>query len=100
MVYNISYEVASAAFLVILYVYIRLQYSSKSQVNKEFEKLTLSMLAANVFDVVSAITISYGGQLPRWINWFTNTVFFVGVVYMGYQFTVYSRACVYRKELE
>ena len=100
MVYNISYEVASAAFLVILYVYIRLQYSSKSQVNKEFEKLTLSMLAANVFDVVSAITISYGGQLPRWINWFTNTVFFVAVVYMGYQFTVYSRACVYRKELE
>ena len=100
MVYNISFEVASTFFLAILYVYIRLQYSNKSQVNKEFKKLTLCMLASNVLDVVSAITISYGSQLPRWVNWLTNTVFFVSTAYMGYHFTTYSRACVHRKELE
>ena len=100
MVYNISFEVASTFFLAILYVYIRLQYSNKSQVNKEFKKLTLCMLASNVLDVVSAITIGYGSQLPRWVNWLTNTVFFVSTAYMGYHFTTYSRACVHRKELE
>ena len=100
MVYNISYEVASAAFLVILYMYIRLQYSHKSQANKEFERLTIYMLVTNVSDVVSAITISYGSQLPRWINWITNSIYFISVIYLGYQFTVYSRACVKRKEME
>ena len=75
MVYNISYEVASAAFLVILYMYILLQYSHKSQANKEFERLTIYMLVTNVSDVVSAITISYGSQLPRWINWITNSIY-------------------------
>ena len=91
MVYNISYEVASAAFLVILYMYIRLQYSNKSQVNKEFKRLTLFMLATNVFDVVSAITISYGSQLPRWVNWLSNSIFFIFAVFVYDLFIIYPR---------
>lgn len=99
-VYNICFEVASAAFLVILYIYIRLQYSRQSEANKAFEKLTLYVLAANVADVVSAITLSYARELPHWINLVTNSAYFILIAFLGYQFTVYTQACVKRKEME
>lgn len=99
-VYNISFEVASSAFLVILYIYTRLQYSHTSQVNKEFERLTLYVLAANVVDVVAAITLTYALVLPRWVNLVTNSAYYVLAAFLGYQFTVYSRACVNRRKAE
>ena len=49
--YNISYEVASIIFLILLLFYIRLQYDTSSRLNKEFRKLTWIGLIANVLDV-------------------------------------------------
>ena len=62
--YNISYEVASCIFLVILLFYIKLQYDTSSKLNKEFRKLTWVGLIATILDVTSAITISYAGHIP------------------------------------
>lgn len=99
-VYNICFEVASAALLIILYIYMRLQYSHQSQANIEFERLTLYMLTANVSDVVSAITLTYASMLPRWVNMITNTIYFVASIFLGYQFAVYSKSCVTRRKKE
>ena len=57
--YNISYEVSSIIFLILLLFYIRLQYDTSSRLNKEFRKLTWIGLIANDLDVATAITISY-----------------------------------------
>lgn len=96
LVYNISFETASIFFLVILLICIKLQYSTKSEINREFQKLTLLVLCANVLDVATAITISYGKILPEFINLFLNSVYFVADALMGYQFMYYSRLCVDR----
>lgn len=64
LVYNIDFGVTAAAFLVLLYIYVRLQYSSSSEVNRTFQKVIMITLAADILDVVTAITISYGSVLP------------------------------------
>lgn len=95
--YNIYFEVAAAIFLMIMFVFMKLQYSTRSQINKEFQKLTLIVLFADIMDVVTAITISYGAVVPRWANILLNTLYFVLNVVMGYQFMYYSRICVYKE---
>lgn len=96
LVYNINFEIASAFFLVILFICMKLQYSTKSEINKEFQKLTLLILCANVLDVATAITISYAKVIPEFVNLFLNTVYFVADAFVGYQFMYYSRLCVGR----
>lgn len=96
LVYNISFETASAFFLVVLYICMKLQYSTKSEINKEFHKLTLLVLCADVLDVATAVTISYAKVLPEYLNLFLNTAYFVVDALVGYQFMYYSRLCVDR----
>ena len=96
LVYNIYFEIASAFFLVILFICMKLQYSTKSEINKEFQKLTLLILCANILDVSTAITISYAKVIPEFVNLFLNTVYFVADAFVGYQFMYYSRLCVGR----
>ena len=94
--YNISYEVASTIFLIILLFYIRLQYDTHSRLNREFRKLTCVGLIATILDVITAITISYAGIVPTEVNILLNTLFFVLVAALGYQVTYYNLYYVYR----
>lgn len=97
LVYNIYFEVASAVFLVILYIFMKLQYNVQSGINREFRRLTLLVLLANVMDVVTAVTISYAAVLAVWVNLVLNTAYFAADAFVGYQFMYYSRLCVDRK---
>ena len=74
LVYNINYEVASTAFVFILYTYAQVQYNLKSEVNKEFRRLMIYVLFANITDIVSAITVSYYTVVPLWINMIMDTL--------------------------
>ncbi len=96
LLYNISFETASAFFLVVLYICMKLQYSTRSKINKEFQRLTLLVLCADVLDVATAVTISYAGVLPIPLNLFLNTAYFAVDALVGYQFMYYSRLCVDR----
>ena len=93
--YNISYEVASCIFLVILLFYIKLQYDTSSKLNKEFRKLTWVGLIATILDVTSAITISYAGHIPVVVNILLNTLYFVAVAALGYRVLYYCLFYVY-----
>ena len=97
LLYNIYFETASAIFLIILYIFMKLQYNTQSKINQEFQKLTLLVLFANIVDVITAITISYASILPHWVNLFLNTVYFVSDAFVGYQFMYYSSLCVDRE---
>lgn len=88
--YNISYEVASTIFLVILLFFIRLQYNMDSDLNKEFRKLTVIGLIATALDVISAITISFPGVVPGLVNLVLNTLYFASVAALGYQLMYYD----------
>ena len=88
--YNISYEVASTIFLVILLFFIRLQYNMDSDKNREFRKLTVIGLIATILDVVSAITISFSSVVPGQFNLVLNTLYFASVAALGFQLMYYD----------
>ena len=94
--YYISYEVASTIFLIILIFYIRLQYDTRSKLNKEFRKLTWFGLIVTVLDVTTAVTISYAGVVPIEVNILLNTLYFASVAALGYQLMYYNIYYMYR----
>ena len=98
--YNISYEVASIVFFSILFFYISLQYDTHSRLNKEFRKLTLLGLIATIFDVTTAITISYAFAVPVSVNILLNTLYYVAVAALGYQVWYYNMYYVYRDSIK
>ena len=98
--YNISYEVASTIFLIILLFYVRLQYDTHTRLNKEFRKLTWVGLIATVLDVTTAVTISYAGIIPMEVNILLNTFYFVSVAILGYQVMYYVLYYVYRDRMK
>ncbi|MGN0318857.1 MAG: ATP-binding protein [Lachnospira sp.] len=94
--YNISYEVASIIFLVILLCYFKLQYDTNSRLNNEFRKMVWFGLIATILDVVTAITISYASVVPVGVNTILNSVYFMSVAVLGYQLAFYNYLYVYK----
>lgn len=92
MKYNIYFEAAAIAYLVVLNIYIRLQFSNNSQSNKYFRRLAAMMLFAVIMDVITAVTISYHQFVPIWANVTLNTIYFAADIVMEYVFVMYC-AC-------
>ncbi len=92
LLYNIYFEVSAFAFLIVLNMYIRLQYPSESPSNRLFKRLALVLLLAVTLDVTTAITISYALYVPIWLNVVLNTMYFIADVVLEYQFVLY---CTY-----
>lgn len=99
LLYNIDFELAVIGYLITMYVFLHIQYSGQSEINKKFRRLTFFVLLSDIMDVGTAVTISYGGMLPVWLNAVMNTVYFGLVSGMAYYFLGYVAAYVYsRKE--
>lgn len=96
--YNVCYEVASTIFLIELLFFIKMQYNTKSILNKEFCKLTWLGLIATILDVTTAITISYAHRISVQLNTVLNTLYFVSVALLGYQLMYYDLLFIYRNE--
>ena len=92
--YNIWFGVSGVIFMVILVVYLRISYSMESKRNHEFFKVAIYVLLADAFDVITAITISYGAVVPLFLNVTLNTCYFVLNALLSYQFLRYSQLCV------
>ncbi len=80
--------------MVILVTYLRISFSMESRRNHEFFKLAIYVLLADLFDVITAITISYGAVIPPRLNTVLNTAYFVMSALLSYQFLQYSQLCV------
>ena len=94
--YNISYEVASTIFLVIMLCFFKLQYDTNSKLNNEFRKLIWFGLMATILDVITAITISFASVVPIGVNTVLNTVYFMAVAVLGYRLAYYNYLYVYK----
>lgn len=98
LIYNIDFEVAAIAFLVIVNIFLRVRYAAETEVNREFRKLALYVLIACLLDVATAVTISYGDRIPPVVNLLFNTVYVGMDIIVGFQFMQYISAYVYRKK--
>lgn len=94
--YNISYEVSSTIFLIVLLFFIKMQYDINTDLNREFRKLAWMGLVATVLDVTTAITISYAHIILVQLNTILNTLYFVSVALLGYQMMYYDLLFIYQ----
>ncbi len=95
MTYNIYFEAAAIAFLAVLNIYIRLQYSSAVPRNKQFKQLALVMLAAVTLDVITAVSIDHADKVPVWLNMLLNFMYFFSDMMLEYFFVMYCMICVF-----
>lgn len=98
MLYNIYFEASAIVFLVVLNIYIRLQFTDTSPSNKYFRYLAASMLVAVVLDVCTAVTISYYQYVPIWVNTALNTLYFSADIVMEYIFVMYCACATFGKK--
>lgn len=94
LIYNIDFEVAGVIFILVIYAALRIFYSDKSEVNKKFKQLVKCTLAAEIMDIVTAVTISYGSVISPELNIIANTVYFALTFSLGYTLLRYVESYV------
>lgn len=94
LIYNIDYEIVGALFVLVVYAASSIYYSNQSEVNKKYKLVVKCILAAEIMDIVTAITISYGSVVPPKLNIFVNTVYFALAFSLGYSFLRYVESYV------
>ncbi len=99
MVYNIFFEAAAIAFLLVLNLYIRIQYNSKPLTNRLYKRLGVILIVALTLDVTTAMTISYAFGVPIWLNMGLNFLYFASDILLEYQFVMYCVVCVFERRV-
>lgn len=89
LIYNIDFEIVGLIYVLVVYAALKIYYSNQSEVNKKFELVVECILATELMDIVTAITISYGSVIPSKLNIFANTVYYILAFSLGYCFFRY-----------
>lgn len=89
MLYNINFEVAAVAFMLLFYLLLKAQYPKELQNIHYFANSLLFYIVATVLDITSAISISYAALLPYWVNMIANTAYVLSVLIFFYSFERY-----------
>ncbi len=77
MKYEIDFLVAGLIVLAVLFVYLKSQYkNSVSRSVYYLKRLIIFLFVADMFDIITAYTISYSESVPVWVNYVLNTIFF------------------------
>lgn len=76
MRYNISYSIAGMCFLFLYYIFLKIQFSQDSPSGRHFRILVVGTFFADLFDVITAITISYPASIPLWLNYVLNLAYY------------------------
>lgn len=92
LLYNIDFEISAALFLAFLALYVRQQFEFTIQKNRLFLRLLLLVIGANLADVITAVTISYGSVIPPWVNMILNTLYCILNMSLGFCFLAYTRS--------
>lgn len=98
LVYNIDFELVGVMLLLILHIVLSVYYSSQSEVNRKFKSVIRYLLAAELMDIVTAVTISCADVIPPALNMAANTVYFALTFRLSYIFLRYVESCVYSPE--
>ncbi len=91
MKYNIDFNILSAVFLTVYYIFLKVQYNSELKSNKCFRLLALSVVIADILDTATAITISYSASVPVAFNYFLNVIYFLSAAFSTIMLPAYIR---------
>lgn len=96
LIYNIDFELAGLIFNIVFYIYFSLYYPNRSEINKKFKGLLRLLISAELMDILTAVTISYGSVIPPVINIVANTLYFTTTFSLSYLFLQYVKGYVTR----
>lgn len=94
LIYNVHYEVAAAIFLIVIYGYLRLQYTTKSNSTQKFMRLVLLTVCVNIADIFTAIVISNPDIFPQWLNLISNTIYLEMLAVLLFCVIGYIESCL------
>lgn len=77
MKYDIHFAIAGLIVYVMILVNLRIQYNNGQNSVIKLRNLIIGLFMADLLDIVSAITIAFSEYVPVWINYVTNTGFFI-----------------------
>ncbi|MBP5197939.1 MAG: hypothetical protein J6033_02685, partial [Lachnospiraceae bacterium] len=97
MTYVYEYELAAAFFMAVLYIFLKLQYSSQVLGNRLFQRLTFMAMLADGLDVVAALSIERFFDYPYWIVMLINTIYFISTMVFGVYFVEYAYYLRYKE---
>lgn len=95
--YNVNFEIASSVFLIILFAYLKLQYSVKSEINRVFQHLVIWVFITGVLDVTTALLINHSVSISNSLNTWLNTLYLAVDAIMAYEFVRYFSFVVHKK---
>lgn len=91
MRYDLHFSIAGFCFLVMYFVFLKLQYEENSKSTLRFRRLVTVLLVADLMDMITCVTISYGHIVPIWLNYVLNVIYFIISAGSSYCLPVYLR---------
>ncbi len=89
MAFNIDFDFATVIYMVIFLVFLKIQYSVNSKINRVFFWLTCSVLFAAVMDMITKNTINHAWAIPLWCYYLLNIIYCCSVAFTSYMLTRY-----------
>ncbi|MBR0132226.1 MAG: response regulator [Lachnospiraceae bacterium] len=97
MKYNIDFEIYGSLVTAVILVYFRLKYVGSTESYRRFFNLAFAILTAQLFDMISAITISIGTKELAPLNLILTTGYFFVAFYTSICFVLYISTYLYEK---
>jgi len=95
--YNIDFEITGVILLLVIYSAMAFYYSGQSEINKRFKNVVKYLLLAEIMDIATAVTISFGAKIPPVVNIIANTLYFLCMFAVGYVFMRYTQNYISEK---
>ncbi len=76
MKYNIDFSIAGLAMLAIVYLFLRVHYKRDNSTARQAGTVVICVFLADLFDIITAVTISYPHLVPVWGNYLLNIIFY------------------------
>lgn len=89
MLYNIDFDIVALILMVLVFILMRLNFVQETVQSKGFRGLLLMIVTVTVFDLVTAVTISYAKDIPLWLNVILNSIYFFLAAAMGLVYNIY-----------
>lgn len=89
MLYNIDFDIAALIFMIVYFAFIKLQFQTDKLTNRVFCHLIAVIILSDIFDIISAVAISNGPNVPIWANYLINILYYCTVPLAGYGLYMY-----------
>ncbi|MCQ2519479.1 MAG: ATP-binding protein [Lachnospiraceae bacterium] len=91
MKYNISFSIAALFVFAVEYAFLRIHYKDENLTARRASRVLICIILADIFDFITAITISYPYSIPVWANYGLNIVYYELEIFGSVMLPIYIR---------